>query len=72
MNHGVENEINGIATLVSVIMPTFYPDLVFHEEGCYVIERDSSLFCVVSPEGILRQKSTVEKVVEIKCPYPNR
>ena len=80
MMHGSKNEINAVATLVSKIMPVYFPHKVFVEEGCYRLQ-DSSCPCfIVSPDGSLREKGTEENsgigkpfaAVEIKCPYPGK
>ena len=72
MEHGVINEINAVATVVGKIIPVVEPTLKFCEEGCVPIEQsDGSVFMVVSPDGSLRQDSsldTTEVAVEIKCP----
>lgn len=81
MDHGTKNEENAIWTLCQNIMPFFYPDLVYCEEGCYAVSSESSgksMICV-SPDGSLRTHfsedgSRGEAVLacEIKCPYPNK
>ena len=70
MRHGIENEINGIATLVSVVMPSFFPQMQFYEEGCYVVEHNERPFCVISPDGSLRTNTKATCAVEVKCPTP--
>ena len=37
MQHGTDNEINAVATLVGVIIPALYPDLKVYEERCVII-----------------------------------
>ncbi|CAC5380282.1 unnamed protein product [Mytilus coruscus] len=70
MDHGTRNEINAIATLISVVLPTFYSAMTFHEEGCYIIDNQGKKFCVVSPDGSLRMNARPVIAVEIKCPSP--
>ncbi|CAC5376428.1 unnamed protein product [Mytilus coruscus] len=70
MDHGTRNEINAIATLVSVVLHTFYSAMTFHEEGCYIIDNQGAKFCVVSPDGGLRMNARPVIAVEIKCPSP--
>lgn len=53
MSHGTENEVNAIATFVSKVMPTYFPDYIFYEEGAYVIKDKSIPLVVVSPDGRL-------------------
>ena len=36
MQYGVDHEIDAIATLVSKVLPIFFPDITFVEEGCYI------------------------------------
>jgi hypothetical protein len=45
-----------IATVPSLILPLFYPDLKYFEEGCLKVphERNES-FLVVSPDGSFRE-----------------
>ncbi|CAG2221722.1 unnamed protein product [Mytilus edulis] len=74
MKYGTENEVNGIATLVSRIMPVAYPQLQYFEEGCFEIKDENKPFMVVSPDGSLgkisdeNQNRHSEVAVEIKCP----
>ena len=64
MKHGVDNEVNAIATLCAVILPCLEPDLVYYEEGVHV--RDG---IAVSSDGSLRSANNdVHYAVEIKCP----
>lgn len=79
MRHGVENEINGIATLVSKILPVYYPNAVYFEEGCEITKHNDEPFLVTSPDGSLRtldikdlSRSITEMGVEVKCPYPGK
>ena len=54
MNHGVENEINAIGTLCSIVMPSICPELTYHEEGIYIHDNIG-----VSPDGTLRKDGEV-------------
>ena len=54
MNHGVENEINAIGTLCSIVMPSICPELTYHEEGIYIHDNIG-----VSPDGTLRKYGEV-------------
>ncbi|KAH3697092.1 hypothetical protein DPMN_084577 [Dreissena polymorpha] len=73
IEHGVVNEINGVATLVGKVLPVVEPDLTFCEEGCVAIQTaDNDCFMIVSPDGSLREDSDISTTkvgVEIKCPY---
>jgi hypothetical protein len=84
MKHGTDNEQNALATLAGVVVPTFYPNCCYVEEGCYITQgMQQDILLVVSPDGSLREcivsndkneKSyTMGKViaaVEVKCPFP--
>lgn len=71
MQHGVDNEINAVATLVSRFLPIYYPDLFFYEEGCYKVEMKESKKMIVSPDGSCRDANDKAVfAVEIKCPAP--
>lgn len=74
LQHGTDNEINGVSTLLHNVLPAFYPKQSFVEEGCYVIERNGDPFIVVSPDGNLRThpKEPASMALEIKCPYPDK
>ena len=63
MNHVVENEINAIGTLCSIVMPSICPELTYHEEGIYIQDNIG-----VSPDGTLRKDGEVWFAVEVKCP----
>ena len=81
MQYGSEQEINAIATLVAKVLPVYFPDMCFCEEGCYVLPNSNgaSKFAV-SPDGSIRKNVTVDNItsyipvmgVEIKCPYPEK
>ncbi len=50
---GTENELNALATLVGKFMPVFYPNYIYREDGCCVINigEDAQRFAVVSGDG---------------------
>ncbi|CAG2226539.1 unnamed protein product [Mytilus edulis] len=75
MQHCTVNEINCVATLVSKVLPVFYPTQSYFEEGCKVDYLDNTFMLLVSPDGSLRSSCEFggKKLcfaVEIKCPYP--
>jgi hypothetical protein len=71
LQHGVDNEPKAVATLVSKVLPMFYPDLIFYEEGCYKKDIKENKSIVVSPDGSCRdQFDRPIFAVEIKCPAP--
>ncbi|MEW8543590.1 MAG: YqaJ viral recombinase family protein, partial [Candidatus Thiodiazotropha sp.] len=71
LDHGIANENNAVATLVSQVMPVFFPNCVLQEEGCYTLMNNDTLIYVVSPDGSIRSNGKAEYAVEIKCPYPD-
>ena len=71
-DHGTENEINAVATLVSTVLPAFCPKSCFYEEGCYVESAGDKFLLTVSPDGSLRVDERVVAGIEIKCPYPGK
>jgi hypothetical protein len=80
MEHGNINEINAVATLVSRVMPVYFPNCHFVEEGCYLIPgKEVEVLGVISPDGSIRirapassgEEDRIISAVEIKCPYPN-
>ena len=66
---GTNNEINAIATLVCKIMPLYCPNTCYTEFGCHVIDYKGKPFCVVSPDGAIRESQVSEPIfgVEVKC-----
>ena len=68
-----EHEKDAMATFVGKVVPVVAPDLVFCEEGCDEMEKQSGKpFLVVSPDGSLRRNkelTSTEIAVEFKCPY---
>jgi hypothetical protein len=71
LQHGVDNEPKAVATLVSKVLPMFYPDLIFYDEGCYKKDIKENKSIVVSPDGSCRDQSDRPIfAVEIKCPAP--
>ena len=81
MCYGTDNEINALATLASMVMPAYFPDCYYVEEGCYTNSGEKrDILLVVSPDGSIRE---VEKTsgyltgvgnaiaaIEVKCPFP--
>ena len=74
MNHGQNNEINAVATIVGKILPVLHPEMIFFETGCYVLQHENKPFIVVSPDG--QGKSGANEhclaAFEIKCPVPGK
>ena len=74
MQNGTDHEIDAVATLVSKVLPIYYPDLTFIEEGCYVLRENGRPLIVVSPDGSGRKNVSDKASVgfEFKCPYPGK
>jgi hypothetical protein len=85
MDHGTQNEIHGIATLASVVMPALFPHCaVLYEEGLSFVHSPlRPCLMAVSPDGYIGVCNNSETcyhpsalfhmptAVEVKCPYPN-
>ena len=71
MKHGTDNEINAVATLVTKILPVFFPHMSYVEEGCVKVSLGDSNM-IVSPDGSCMDNVThdTEMAIEIKCPFP--
>ena len=71
LDHGVKNEINCVATLVSKVLPVYFPELSYKEEGCN-IEVIGNAFFVCSPDGSCAIGGDGDPVLscEFKCPMP--
>ena len=61
INWGISNEINAMTTLVTKILPPYYPNIKYTEEGCYVTEESGHALFVVSPDGIGKNMDSEEK-----------
>jgi hypothetical protein len=80
MQHGAENEIHAVATAVAKILPVYFPENVFVEEGCErITHNQDENFMIVSPDGSIREinenrqpKPSALVGVEIKCPFPGK
>lgn len=59
LEHGVQNEVNALATLLGKVLPAYYPNLAYVEEGCTVLKKDGKSFLVVSPDGSGRAEAAV-------------
>lgn len=75
MNHGTESEIHAISTLTGKVLPFYYPDLNYVEEGAHIISKNDNPFILVSPDGSLRSSNIQVSqqpllTCEFKCPYP--
>ena len=74
MEYGTKHEIDGVATMVSRIIPVLFPTLDFYEEGCARMAlNENSSFFVVSPDGMFCAGSddTPQFMYENKCKVKN-
>ncbi|MEW8545065.1 MAG: YqaJ viral recombinase family protein, partial [Candidatus Thiodiazotropha sp.] len=73
MDYGVRHEPDAIATLVGRVLPAFFPDLVYVEEGCATISEENCPFYLSSPDGSIRQSPAdqAQFMYETKCKPPN-
>jgi hypothetical protein len=79
MEHGTKSEIHATATLVGKVLPFYYPQLKFVEEGAHILWNNDNELILISPDGSLRNiditnASSVPSPVygcEFKCPTPN-
>ncbi|CAC5394880.1 unnamed protein product [Mytilus coruscus] len=69
IEHGIENEKHGVATIVGKILPAIYPTVRFHQVGCYVLWDNGKPFLVASPDGEGWEGQVRRLLFEIKCPY---
>jgi len=73
MEYGTLHEIDGIATVVGRILPAFYPNVEYFEEGCVRMSLDDQQsFFVVSPDGSLKKTNgEIAMMYENKCKTQN-
>lgn len=76
MDHGTQCEVHAIATLTTKVLPFFYPQLKFIEEGAHEVCSDKP-FILISPDGSLgsAELHSIEPPLpvvgcEFKCPSP--
>lgn len=71
-DYGTEQEINAIGTLVGKILPVYFPNLVYRENGCEKIPLGDS-YAVISGDGSGVNPSGEDEVAfEFKCPVPGK
>jgi hypothetical protein len=58
MKNGADNEVNAVSTLVSKVLPVYFPRLYFYEEGCYSLPVNNMDLFIVSPNGSLRKRDS--------------
>ena len=81
MDHGTKSEIHAIATLTAKILPVYFPQLKYIEEGAHIVNKTDvdEPFILVSPDGSLGNIDLHNKEYELpipvigcefKCPCP--
>ena len=74
MEYGTKHEIDGVATMVSGIIPALFPTLDYYEEGCVRMAlNENPSFFIVSPDGMFCAGSdeTPQFMYENKCKVKN-
>ena len=72
MQHGITNEINAVATLVSKVMPVYYPGIKYREDGCLMVPMGLS-YGIVSGDGSgVTSDGDMKIAFELKCPVPGK
>ena len=74
-DHGTRNEIHALGTFVGKILPVYFPELTFKEDGCSILrtETKTAPYAVVSGDGTCETIGGQNIVaVEFKCPMPNK
>ncbi|CAG2209236.1 unnamed protein product [Mytilus edulis] len=67
-----EQEINALGTLLGKIMPVYFPNLTYKEDGCEVISLNDS-YAIISGDGSGIDQNHSNKVAfEFKCPKPGK
>ena len=78
MQWGLDHEKDAIATIVSYVLPLYYPHLMYVECGAsFIADEFGSDLIEVSADGLLCRVNTIAKTVdevitkvEVKCPFP--
>lgn len=67
-DYGTSQEINALDTLVGKIMPVCFPDLMYRENGCEVVELGDS-YAVISEDGNgVGDNAHVQKALRLNVP----
>ncbi|CAH1789092.1 unnamed protein product [Owenia fusiformis] len=64
LEYGTANEPNLVATLTGKILPAFYPNYVFVEEGAREIKRKDKSTMLISGDGALVNKNEFDSAME--------
>ena len=71
-DYGTTQEINAIATMLGKVIPVYYPNITYIEDGCKVIPIGQSS-AVVSGDGHgINEKDETVMSFEFKCPKPGK
>ncbi|VDI03707.1 Hypothetical predicted protein [Mytilus galloprovincialis] len=71
-DYGTAQEINAIGTLVVKIIPVYFPQLQYREDGCKILPIGDS-YAIISGDGSGIDHMGENKIAfEIKCPIPNK
>ena len=78
MQWGLDHEKDAVATIVSYVLPLYYPHLMYVECGAsFIADEFGSNLIEVSADGLLCRVNTISKTVdevitkvEVKCPFP--
>ena len=71
MDHGTKSEINAAATLVSRVLPFYYPQLKYVEEGSHIIYSNGEELVLISPHGSLGNLdiNSTEYIPSLGCEF---
>jgi hypothetical protein len=68
LKYGTEQEINALGTFVGRIMPVYFPQILFREDGCETLPLGDG-YAVISGDGSgINSDGSVDVAVEFKCP----
>ena len=70
--YGTDNEIHALATLVGKIMPVYYPNLKYREDGCICLPMENGKYAVVSGDGSGLSDGQTKMAFELKCPMTGK
>ncbi|CAC5401718.1 unnamed protein product [Mytilus coruscus] len=72
LDHGTREEINAVGTLVGKMLPVYFPQLSFREDGCEIINIGNSM-AVISGDGTgISEEEDSVVAFEFKCPVPGK
>lgn len=72
MQHGIDNEIHATGTLLTTVLPLYFPSVDFYEHGCDEVSIvDCKKLFLASADGIGKIDGKNVIAYEFKCPYPD-